>query len=141
VAAFAGDGATGAELLTPREVALIALAAEDPTASQADLAAALKISVRHVRRLLARQRVRKALDAAARAGLEAGAAVLGRSAQRAAQSLVEMAVGKVRASSPRVAACRAVLDGAGRLIDLVDLERRIAGIERDRVPSAGWGPQ
>jgi hypothetical protein len=30
-----------------------------------------------------------------------------------------------------------VLDGAGRLIDLVDLERRIAGLEQNR--GGGWG--
>ena len=61
-----------------------------------------------------------------------GASVLGRGAQRAAQSLLAMATGTARAMSARVSACRAVLDGAGRLIDLVDLERRIAGLEQRR---------
>ena len=125
------------ETLSPTEVRLIAAIVEAPEATQADIATAIKLSARHVRRLLARGPVRKALDEAARAGLAAGASVLGRGAQRAAEALLAMAMGSARATSPRVAACRAVLDGAGRLIDLVDLERRIAFIENGR-GSVGW---
>jgi hypothetical protein len=134
---------TGEELLTPREAALVAAIVEAPGDGNADLAKTLKVSARHVRRLLARERVRRALDDAARAGLAEGAALLGRGANRAAQSLLAMATGATRATSPRVAACRAVLDGAGRLIDLVDLEKRIAGLERtsDRGGWPGGHPQ
>lgn len=121
---------TADETLTPREARLVAAIAAAPAATQADIAAELKISARHVRRLLAREPVRRALDQAARAGLEAGAAVLGRGARLAAESLLSMATGSTRATTPRVAAARAVLEGAGRLIDLVDLERRIAGLEQ-----------
>jgi hypothetical protein len=128
---------TDAETLSPTEARLIAAIVEAPGDSQADLAKALKVSARHVRRLMARERVRRALDEAARAGLAEGASVLGRGALRAAQSLLSMAAGTTRATSPRVAACRAVLDGAGRLIDLVDLERRIVGLEKNRSPG-GW---
>jgi hypothetical protein len=128
---------TGAEVLTPREVSLIAAIVEAPGDGTADIAKTLKVSARHVRRLMARERVRRALDEAARAGLTDGASILGRGAQRAAQALLAMATGATRATSPRVAACRAVLDGAGRLIDLVDLERRIVGLEKNRAPG-GW---
>ena len=133
----------GDELLTPREVALVAAIVEAPGDSQEDLAKTLKVSARHVRRLMARERVRRALDAAAREGLAQGASILGRGAQRAAQSLLAMAAGTARATSPRVQACRAVLDGAGRLIDLVDLERRIIGLENNRTQGgrAGGRPQ
>jgi hypothetical protein len=48
-----------------------------------------------------------------------------------------MAEGTVRADGPRVAAARAVLDGAGRLIDLVDLEARIVHLEKTRRSAAG----
>ncbi len=125
------------EILSPTEVRLIAAIVEAPEATQADIAKAIDLSARHVRRLLARDRVRRALDAAARAGLAAGASVLGRGAQRAAEALLAMAMGTTRATAPRVQACRAVLDGAGRLIDLVDLEARIAGLEKNRGPG-GW---
>jgi len=132
---------TADELLTPSERRLIVAMGVDPNATQQELAKQLRLSARYVRELQARERVRKALDAAARAGLDAGASVLGRSAQRAAQALVAMATGTVRATSPRVAACRAVLDGAGRLIDLVDLERRIVGLERANGHDSGGNYQ
>ncbi len=127
------------ETLSPTEVRLIAAIVEAPAASQADIAKAIDLSARHVRRLLARERVRKALDDAARAGLAAGASVLGRGAQRAAEALLAMAMGTARATAPRVQACRAVLDGAGRLIDLVDLERRIAGLENGPAARSRFG--
>lgn len=139
VAAFAAGEIAGSEVLSPTEARLLAAIVEAPTATQEDLAKVLKLSARHVRRLMARAHMRRAMDAAARAGLDAGAAVLGRGATKAAQSLLDMAIGGARATSARVAACRAVLDGAGRLIDLVDLERRIGGLEQAGHPPAGWG--
>jgi ParB-like chromosome segregation protein Spo0J len=139
VTAFAQNATTSDAVLSATESRLLAAIADEPGATQADIAKALKLSARHVRRLLAREPVRKALDAAARAGLDAGASILGRGATRAAQSLLAMATGATRATAPRVAACRAVLDGAGRLIDLVDLERRIAMIEKARISTSAWG--
>src|SRR4051794_3981918 len=100
------------EPLSPTESRLVAAMASAPSSSQADIASQLKLSARHVRRLLAREPVRRALDAAARAGLREASSVLGRSATRAAEALCDMATGKVRATSPRVAAARAVIDGA-----------------------------
>jgi hypothetical protein len=141
VTAFPENEIPADDVLTPAEARLVAFLADDPGATQADLARELKISARHVRRLLSRARVRQALDAAARAGLDAGAAVLGRGATRAAQALLAMATGAAKATTPRVAACRAVLEGAGRLIDLVDLERRIAEVEADRKPQTPGGLQ
>lgn len=127
---------TDDDVLSATESRIVAAIVAAPSASQADIAAALKLSARHVRRLLGRERVRKALDDAARAGLRDASSVLGRSAARAAEALRDMADGKVRATSPRVAAARAVLDGAGRLIDLVDLEARIIDLEK-----TGTGPK
>ncbi|HVV50746.1 MAG TPA: winged helix-turn-helix transcriptional regulator [Polyangia bacterium] len=128
---------TGDELLTPTEMRLLAAIKANPGATSADLAAEIGNSERHVRRLLARERVRKALDAAARAGLASASSVLGRNAQRAAEALAGMAAGTSKATTPRVQACRAVLDGAGRLIDLVALEDRIKRLEMEREPSGG----
>lgn len=119
-----------AEPLSPTEVRLITLIADRPGATQEDLANELRVTARHVRRLLAREHVRRALDAAARAGIREGANVLGRAAELAAKALVGMTAGVIKASAPRVAAARAVLDVGGRLIDLVDLEARIQQLEK-----------
>jgi DNA-binding CsgD family transcriptional regulator len=98
--------------LTPREAALIAAMSARPSATQEELAAELQITSRYVRKLLARERVRKALDASARAGLASASTSLGRGAQRAAEALLAMASGSARATTPRVAACKAVLNQA-----------------------------
>jgi len=128
---------TGDELLTPTEARLLVAIKSKPDATSSDLASELKLSERHVRRLMGRERVRKALDAAARAGLASASSVLGRNAQRAAEALSSMATGTSKATTPRVQACRAVLDGAGRLIDLVALEDRIARLEGRDEPAGG----
>ncbi len=103
--------------LTRSESRLVSAIVASPDAKREDIAAELKWSVRHVRRLLAKDHVRKALDGAARDGLAAASGVLGRNAQRAADALVAMATGGSRASAPRVAAARAVLDVGARLLD------------------------
>jgi hypothetical protein len=120
---------TDNEVLSPREARLVAAISADPGATQEELAAQLQVTARWVRKLLARQPVRKALDEVARDGLAAAASVLGRGAQRAAHALVAMATGAAKATTAKVAACKAMMDGGGRLIDLVDLERRIQQLE------------
>lgn len=127
---------TGEELLTPTEARLVAVIVAKPDARQEDIGAELQITARHVRRLLGRERVRKALDAAARAGLASASSLLGRGALRAAEALLSMAVGPAKATTPRVNACKAVLDGAGRLIDLVDLQAEVKRIV-ERIDSGG----
>lgn len=123
---------TAQETLTPVEARLVAVVADTPALSQEDIASRLKVTARHVRRLLARERVRAALDAAARAGLRESTSLMGRGAVRAARALVAMAGGEMPPTNARVAACRAVLDAAGRLIDLEDMEARIAQLEAER---------
>ena len=125
--------------LTPAETRLVTAIVELGSPTQEDIAARLKLTARHVRRLMARESVRNALDIAARAGLREATSILGRGSARAARAMDKMAAGELSPHTGRVAACRAVLEGAGRLIDLVDLERRIAGLEKARSPSPGWG--
>ena len=132
---------TGEQPLTPTEARLLAVLAADPGASQEDIAAKLRVTGRHVRRLLQREPIRQALDVAARAGLREATAILGRGAVRAARALVAMAAGDALADAPRVSAARATLEGAGKLIDLLDLEARVREIEDARgVPkrTGGW---
>jgi hypothetical protein len=138
VSAFREIAVTDADLLTPVEARLIALIGEAPTAGQEDIAKGLKISVRHLRRLLGQERVRRALDEAARDGLREASNLLGRGAVRAARALIAMAAGELPPTSARVQAARAVLDGAGRLIDIIDLERRVVELEADRANPAPW---
>jgi len=129
------------QVLTPIEARLIAVISEAPAASQADVAKRLRISERHVRRLLALERVRKALDDAARTGLREASALLGRGAVRAARALISMASADAAATSARVAAARAVLEGGARLVDLMDLERRIVELEKERSTPWRGAPQ
>ena len=129
------------QVLTPIEARLIAVISEAPAASQADVAKRLRISERHVRRLLALERVRKALDDAARTGLREASALLGRGAVRAARALISMASADAAATSARVAAARAVLEGGSRLVDLMDLERRIVELEKERSTPWRGAPQ
>ena len=129
------------QVLTPIEARLIAVISEAPAASQADVAKRLRISERHVRRLLALERVRKELDDAARTGLREASALLGRGAVRAARALISMASADAAATSARVAAARAVLEGGARLVDLMDLERRIVELEKERSTPWRGAPQ
>jgi hypothetical protein len=117
-------------VLTPVETRLVAALADNPSASQADLAGKLHVTERHVRRLLARDSVRGALDEAARDGIRETASVIGRGAVRAAKALLAMAEGTSPPNSARVAACRAVLDALVPLTEFATMEGRIAALER-----------
>ena len=119
----------GAQILSPSERRLLGALAEAPCATQEDLASVLGMTARHVRRLMASERLRAALDAAAREGLRDATSVLGRGATRAARTLISMCDGTTLALPGRVAACRTVLEAAGRLFDLLELEQRIVALE------------
>jgi hypothetical protein len=128
--------------LSPIEVRLIAALTDNPSANQADLAARIRVSERHVRRLLGRESVRAALDTAARDGIREAASLLGRGAARAARALIGMADGTLPTTGARVAACRAVLEAVIALNEFATLEARIADLEhawRAAVPGAFAG--
>ena len=116
--------------LSPIEVRLIAALIDNPSASQADLAARIRVSERHVRRLLGRESVRAALDTAARDGIREAASLLGRGAARAARALIGMADGTLPTTGARVAACRAVLEAAVTITEFAVMEQRISELER-----------
>ncbi len=128
---------TVTDSLTPIESRLVALLSAKPDARQEDIAAELGKSTRHVRRLLARASVRRALDGAARDGLARASTLLGNGAQRAAQALVSMATGATRATTPRVSACRVVLEGAARLVEAVNVDERLRKLEAAASRPAG----
>jgi hypothetical protein len=115
--------------LNPREAALVAALAAAPASTQQELAAGLGITDRYVRVLLAREPVRAALDEAAQTGLRETTALLGRSAARAARSLIGMATGDLPANPARVAACRAVLEMAADLDERRVLAERVRRLE------------
>lgn len=138
MSAFGEITVTDAEPLPPLESRLVGLIAEAPATNQEDMAAALRISTRHLRRLLAQERVRVALDRAARDGLREASNLLGRGAVQAARALVKMPGGELPPSPARVAAARAVIDGATRMIDIIDLERRVVELEHDRERPPAW---
>jgi len=129
---------TDAETLSPTEARLIAAIVAAPGATQQELAEELRVTARYVRMLLSRERVRRALDASARATLAEASSMLGNASKRVGQSAIDLATGKTKApASVRLAACRLVIEGASKLVDLVDLEKRIVAMERTRAPG-GW---
>jgi hypothetical protein len=116
--------------LSAIEARLVAAVVENPMATQADLAVSVKVTERHVRRLLAREPVRRALNEAASAGVRETAAIIGRGAARAGRALVSMADGTVPATSARVAACRAALDFLVSLTEYAERKERMGEVER-----------
>jgi hypothetical protein len=128
--------------LSPPQVrAIEALLAHE---TQGEAAKAARVGQRSIRRWLTQEPFRAALARQRSRLLEDAGGVLARGASKAAASLVEMATGKGKASSPRVAAARAVLDIALRAAELDDVLKRIAELEtlaqeaaKQRDPGAG----
>lgn len=130
--------------LSPSQVrAIEALLAHE---TQAEAATAARVGQRSIRRWLTQEPFRAALARQRNRLLEDAGAVLARGASKAAASLVKMATGEGRVSSPRVAAARAVLDIAIRAAAHDDTLKRLADLEtlveanekaREREPK-GW---
>jgi len=104
-----------------------------------DAATAAGIGLRTLRRYLARDHVKRAVSAETKKLLHEATVELGRGAGLAARALVDMCDPAVttQPNPTRVMAARAVLDGAARLIDLEDLEARIAALENNPPPRNG----
>jgi hypothetical protein len=100
----------------------------------------LQVSRRHAFRLLSAPGCRQAIDRAGREMARSATMRLQRGAEAAADALCEMAAGTVKATTPRVAAARAVIELVMRATDLDELQSRLAALEAAR-PAHWEGPQ
>jgi transposase len=100
----------------------------------------LQVSRRHAFRLLSAPECRQAIDRAGREMARSATMRLQRGAEAAADALCEMAAGTVKATTPRVAAARAVIELVMRATDLDELQSRLAALEAAR-PAHWEGPQ
>jgi hypothetical protein len=94
-----------------------------------DAAEQLGVSRRHAFRLLSAPECRQAVDRAGREMARGATLRLQRGAENAAEALCGMADGTIRATSPRVAAARAVVELVLRAVDLDELQTRLAALE------------
>jgi|HubBroStandDraft_6_1064221.scaffolds.fasta_scaffold1232405_2 hypothetical protein len=121
---------TGDDLLTPREVRLVAAIVAAPDATQAELAQEVGITDRYVRMLLAREPVRLALDAAARTGLREAASLAGRLSAKAMRALGDIIDDKRAPASARVAAAREIRESALVLSERREIIERLDRVEQ-----------
>lgn len=126
------------QALSPPQIrAIEALLAHE---TQAEAAKAARVGQRSIRRWLTQDPFRTALARQRTRLLEDAGAVLARGASKAAASLVRMATGDMKASAPRVAAARAVLDIAIKAAELDDVMKQVAELQAlaDQEPRKGW---
>lgn len=115
------------EGLDPRELAFA-----DAIASGSSLkegATAAGISYRTSKRWHKRPEIAGAIRARVSENLAMARAVLASGASRAARSLVNMSDGARPADAPTVSAARAVVESASRLVEIEEIETRLAEIE------------
>jgi phage terminase small subunit len=133
----AGKDDDSPEALTAPEMLFVeTLAAGE---SLADAAKAAGVSYRTARRWKGRPEIASAIRERTTEALALGRAVLASGMARAARGLVAMADGTAPAESPRVSACRAVVEGAVSLAEMEELEARLSELEarlesRDKEP-------
>jgi hypothetical protein len=121
--------------LSPKESRFVdALAAGETSCQAAKLAG---ISARTGRRWRQQFEIQSALRSRLNDSLGAARAILACGAARAATALVSMADGSEPAEAPRVAAARAVCDGAVKLCEVAELEARLAALEQQLTATNG----
>jgi hypothetical protein len=117
--------------LNKAESAVVAAALASKT--QAEGAAAARMSLRTYQRYLGRDNVREAITDGAMQRLRGVTTALARHVVRAADVLGEMAAGDVPPTSARVAACRAVIELG---LHAVEVERLVLDLEAlERAPA------
>jgi hypothetical protein len=113
--------------LSPREVRFCeALAAGEPPCHAAELAG---VTTRTGRRWRQRPEIQAAVRSRLNDSLGSARAILAQGSARAARSLVDMSDGESDATSPKVAASRAVIESATNLTAVQELEARLAELE------------
>jgi thioredoxin-like negative regulator of GroEL len=129
------DGQDAKARLSPREVRFVdALATGESGCQAAKLAG---ISDRTGRRWRQRHEIQAAIRSRLNDSLGSARAILAQGSARAARSLVDMSDGESDATSPKVAASRAVIEQATALTSIEDLESRLAELEAAQGKQAG----
>ena len=105
---------------------------------QTEAAATAGCTTRTARRLLKLPHVRAALTAAARESLREASEILAGGAASAALTMRRIADGRIVGDGVRLAACSRILEGACKLVDLLDLEDRIKTLEDGRSAPSRW---
>jgi hypothetical protein len=135
----AGENDDSDEVLTTPEILFVEAVATGE--SLADAAKASGVSYRTARRWKVRPEIASAIRERTTEALALGRAVLASGMARAARGLVAMADGTASAESPRVSACRAVIEGAVSLAEVEELLIRVAELEaafNKRPKSGRW---
>jgi hypothetical protein len=115
------------EMLTAREIRFVDALAIGRTLG--DAATSARISSRSGRRWKAKPHIAEAVRARLSENIAVGRAILAAGMSRAATGLVAMASGDVRPDAARVSACRAVTEGAVKLVEMEELQTRLAEVE------------
>jgi hypothetical protein len=113
--------------LSPKETRFVEALAAGETSCQASKVAG--VTDRTGRRWRQRPEIQAAVRARLNDSLGAARAILACGAARACSALVTMADGSEPAESPRVSAARAVVEGATRLVEIEEIESRLAEVE------------
>jgi hypothetical protein len=116
-----------AEPLNARELLLVEAIAKGE--SLADSATAAGISYRTARRWRLKVSVAEQIRNRISENLAQTRAILSAGSSRAARALVDMSDGKKVADAPTVSAARAVVDCTSRLVELQEMESRLADVE------------
>ena len=122
-----GDAPEADEVLTVVELRFVDAIASG--ASLEDAATATGRSTRTLRRWKKRPEIVAAIKDRASEQVALGRAVLAAGMGRASHALVAMADGTEEAESARVSACRAVVEGASKLLEIDGMVARLAQLE------------
>lgn len=132
------DDAAG-ENLNPREILFVDALALGHTLG--DAATAARISARSGRRWKTKPEIAAAIRVRMTENISVGRAILAAGMSKAATALVAMASGEAVADSARVSACRAVVEGASKLLEIDGMVARLAQLEaRLEVTGANGDP-
>ncbi len=113
--------------LSPRQVLFVdAIAAGEVSCHAAELAG---VCARTARRWRQRPEIQAAVRSRLNDSLGSARAILAQGSARAAKSLVDMSDGEADATSPKVAASRAVIEQATNLAAVEELQARLAELE------------
>jgi hypothetical protein len=121
------DDDTASEGLNPREILLVDALALGRTLG--DAATAASISARSGRRWKSKPHIAEAIRARMTENISVGRAILAAGMSKAATGLIAMASGEAVADSARVSACRAVVEGASKLLETDEMVARLAQLE------------
>jgi hypothetical protein len=117
----------GEEVLNALKLRFVELIASGT--SYEDTGAQIGRSPRTCRRWSKRPEIAAAVKARANEQVSGARAILTSGMSRAARSLVEMSDGKVKAEPAKVAASKAVIETTTRLVEIEELESRLAELE------------